>query len=221
MGRTTLITHPVSEQTKRFGSQYNRQVWTFVWGLLDNFAIALIEESPPKVRCADSSAIRLILISDSIRFSSVFDFREMGNSKKTHATFSGVIFQSQDFRTLVSIHYILSMAHIINILLCHLARVLHSSVRILLTWQHAYRTHSQSTPIYIHSWFQPASCHLLLLTWGLLCMSTSSGDANWHTGVLRFCITAKGEEHVSQILCKENMPKKKKRKKEANQRNTK
>lgn len=63
MGRTTLITHPVSEQTKRFGSQYNRQVWTFVWGLLDNFAIALIEESPPKVRCADSSAIRMILIS--------------------------------------------------------------------------------------------------------------------------------------------------------------
>lgn len=144
MGRTTLITHPVSEQTKRFGSQYNRQVWTFVWGLLDNFPIALIEESPPKVRCADSSAIRLILISDSIRFSSVFDFREMGNSKKTHATFSGVIFQSQDFRTLVSIHYILSMAHIINILLCHLARVLHSSVRIPLTWQHAYRTHSHT-----------------------------------------------------------------------------
>lgn len=42
-------------------------------------------------------------------------------------------------------------------------------------------------------------------------MSTSSGDANWHTGVLRFCITAKGEEHiqVSQVLCKENVRKKK------------
>lgn len=38
-------------------TKWRASLWTSVWGLLDNFAIALIEESPPKVRCADSSAI--------------------------------------------------------------------------------------------------------------------------------------------------------------------
>lgn len=46
------------------------------------------------------------------------------------------------------------------------------------------------------------SCQLVLLTCGLLCMSTSSGDANWHTGVLRFCITAKGEKHTHDRLAR-------------------
>lgn len=103
MVRTTLITHPGSGQTKLFASQFNRQVWTSVWGLLDNFAIALIEESPPKVRLADSSAIRMILI----RFLSVF----LTSVKWEIETRRGVIFQSQDFRTLASIYCIIYGLH--------------------------------------------------------------------------------------------------------------
>lgn len=165
MGRTTLITHPVSEQTKRFGSQYNRQVWTFVWGLLDNFAIALIEESPPKVRCADSSAIRMILIS-AFR---VFLTSVKWEIQRRHTPRSVAWFSNRRIFELWLAFVILSMYGLHNkYILCHLARVLHCSVtvhRILLTWQHAYHTHTHTHTEYsnIYSLLIP-NCQLPLVT---------------------------------------------------------